>query len=326
MYIDPNTKTQKQRFVINGETMGTRFAAIFFANLNYDASQLAKDLQASVDLVDAQMSNWIPGSDVCRFNNAKCNIWVDMPEEILFVMKEAVKITQSSGGYFDISVGDIINAWGFGAHSKQPDKNLIADVDIDNRPNIITDLKIDIDLKRLKKTKPMTLDLCGIAKGFGVDELANCMMNAGITDYLVSIDGEMRASGHKPKQEMWNIAVEKPLKNSRDIAQAITLTQQAIATSGDYRHLRTYKNHEVSHTINKYNAQPKNNNIASISVISPNCMQADAWATALMAMGFEKAVKFATIHKMDVLFILHNHHDFVEFGIGRFEKQIKLAS
>ncbi|MCJ8323042.1 MAG: FAD:protein FMN transferase [Hyphomicrobiales bacterium] len=320
MSIKVKPPINKQRFVINGQTMGTRFCAIFFADINYDAKLLADELQACVDKVDAEMSNFKPESDLSRFNNSACDIWVEMPKNLLYVVNEAMKISQISNGSFDISVGDIVNAWGFGAANNQPDEKSIATVAIGNRPNILEHLDIDFDLKRMRKTQAMTLDLCGIAKGFGVDELAKVMTDAGTENFLVSIDGEMRAAGHKPDEENWSIAVEKPLKVQRDVSHLLTLCNESIATSGDYRHLRSFANRQVSHTISQHKAAPLDNNITSLSVIMPTCLLADAWATALMVMGFETALEFANRHEMEVLFMLHKNGYFVEFGTGRFDK------
>ncbi|MBL1420905.1 MAG: FAD:protein FMN transferase [Alphaproteobacteria bacterium] len=310
-----------QKFVVNGQTMGTYFSATFFAELTFDAAPLANQLQAAVQKVDQQMSNWKADSDLTKFNQAPCDIWQSVPTDMLYVIAQAQKITRLSHGAFDITVGDLVNAWGFGPPQPEPNAQQINQLTANQRPDSLTHLQLDKQNNRLLKSAPLTLDLCGIAKGYGVDKLAETLEAAGIKNYLVAIDGEMRATGEKPQyedepQSQWNVAIEQPLADMRDIARVIELKNAAIATSGDYRHMREFGDQIVSHSIDKNTASPVINQVASVSVIANNCMLADAWATALMIMGEAKGPEFAKQNNMNALFIIRDEQGLTEIGIG----------
>lgn len=323
MSIEPYKLALPQKTIVSGETMGTYFSAIFFVEVGYDATHIAHKLQAAVDQVDAQMSNWKDDSDLTRFNKAAINEWVSVPNEMLFVIDEALEVGRISNGLFDISVGDLVNAWGFGPPQVAPNAADISRLTTSPRPKLTDILQLDKAQNRMRKSAPLTLDLCGIAKGYGVDRLAHVLNVAGIGNYLVSIDGEMSARGEKPahegfKAEPWSIAIEQPLADIREIARVIGLKNNAIATSGDYRHMREFDDKIVSHTIDKNATAPVVNQLASVSVIAPECMLADAWATALMVMGEVKAVEFANAHQMNALFILRGEAGLTEIGTGLF--------
>lgn len=317
--------TKYQKFVVNGQTMGTYFSAIFFAELGFDAAPLANQLQAAVEQVDQQMSNWKADSDLTKFNQAPCDTWQNVPTNMLYVIDQAQKITRASNGAFDIALGDLVNAWGFGPPQTKPNAQQINKLTTNQRPDSLTHLQLDKPNNRLLKSAPLTLDLCGIAKGYGVDKLAETLEQANIKNYLVAIDGEMRAAGEKPQYEAepqakWSVAIEQPLADIREIAQVIELENAAIATSGDYRHMREFDDQIVSHTIDKNTASPVKNQVASVSVIAPNCLLADAWATALMIMGEVKGPEFAQKNNMNALFIIRDENGLTEIGTGHFAK------
>lgn len=326
MSIRPIKYINPQKFTVNGQTMGTWFSAVFFAEQDFDASQLANQLQAAVTKVDDQMSNWKPESDLSKFNAAPCNQWVNVPHDLLHVVDEGLEIGRNSNSAFDIGLGDVVNAWGFGPAQSTPNSQQINQLSIQQRPITFDHIQLDKAQNRLRKSAPIALDLCGIAKGYGADKLAHCLNDAGIQDYLVSIDGEMRAKGFKPdyeaeKASAWNIAIEQPLSDVRDVARVIELDNASIATSGDYRHMREFDDQIVSHAIDQNVAAPVINQVASVSVIAHECMLADAWATALMVMGEVNGIKFAKQHHMDALFILRNDQGFAEIGLGLFAKK-----
>ena len=314
-----------QKFAVNGQTMGTCFSAIFYADLGFDAGHLATQLQAAVQQVDQQMSNWKADSDLTKFNQSACDVWQNAPADMLFVIDQALKITRASHGAFDIAVGDLVNAWGFGPAHVEPNANQITQLASHQRPNILTHLQLDIQNNLLLKSAPLMLDLCGIAKGYGVDKLAETLETAGIENYLVSIDGEMRALGEKPQyesepQSKWNVAIEQPLADIREIARVIELKNAAIATSGDYRHMHEFDGQIISHTIDQNTASPVTNQLASVSVIANNCMLADAWATALMIMGEVKGPEFAKQNNLNALFIRRDEKGLTEIDTGGFAK------
>lgn len=305
-----------RRHVLNGTTMGTRYSAIFYGPDRVDPA-LPAALFAAVDAVDRQMSNWKSQSDLSRLNHVPVGEWVEVPPEMFEVLKTALHIGKLSGGAFDIGVGDAVSAWGFGPGGRQA--NDAAGSPISNqRPDTGEILELDAAASRVRKLAPLTLDLCGIAKGFGVDEMARCLDRFGITSYLVGIDGEMRARGEKPGREPWSVAVERPDRQNRDILGVMTLEDGAIATSGDYRHFAEVNGETVSHTIDPSKGRPVQNAVASVTVLARTCMEADALATALMVLGEKKGVAFALSRQLDVLFVLRKDGKLSEIGLGRF--------
>jgi thiamine biosynthesis lipoprotein len=314
MSTDLLQSPQLRVHVISGETMGTRYSARFVAD-RVDRAGIEAALFAAVDAVDRQMSTWKPDSDLSRLNAAPVGRWIKVPAELAIVLAEALRIGRASGGSFDVAVGDAVNAWGFGpAQPREKPQPLAAPV----RRAAAESLEFDEAGEYVRKLAPVDLDLCGIAKGFGVDELARCLERFGITSYLVGIDGELRARGRKPDGMPWTVAIERPDYETRDVMGVLELADVAVATSGDYRHWVELAGARLSHTMDPRTREPLRNRIASVTVLASNCMEADAWATALMVMGEEAGPEFARARGLDALFIIREAGDLVERAVGCF--------
>ncbi|WP_211313991.1 FAD:protein FMN transferase [Humitalea rosea] len=294
------------RHALNGPTMGTRYAAVFFAPEGMATDALAASLFEAVDRVDRQMSTWKPESDLNRLNAAPVGDWVTIPGELMRVLAEALKIGRATGGAFDIGVGALVAAWGFGPGGRQPDQSLIAASSALPRAATTEALRLDVGGDRVRKMAPLCLDLSGIAKGFGVDEMARVMDAFGIGSWLVGIDGEMRARGLKPDGAPWAVAHERPDRHSREAMGVIELTDMAVATSGNYRHWVEVEGKLLSHTMDPATREPIDNGIASVSVLAAECMAADAWATAFMVLGVEAASKLAAASGMGTIFVFND--------------------
>ena len=282
--------------------MGSRHSAVFFAPERLDLVGLGVDLQQAVDAVDGQMSTWKPDSDLMRFNRAPVDGWVDVPEQLGTVLAAALEIGRASHGAFDIGVGDLVSAWGFGAAASAPDLAAITRTSTVRRTPAHLAIELDRARKRGRKRAPITLDLSGIAKGYGVDELARVIEMHDISSYLVSIDGELRAGGPKPDGSAWHVAVESPTFGHRQAAGVIEIADAALATSGDYRHFVDLGGVHYAHTMNPSHQAPLSNGPAAVTVLSKTCMQADAWATALMVLGPERGGVLASALDLEVLF------------------------
>ncbi len=291
------------RHALNGPTMGTRYAAVFFAPEGMGTDALAAALFDAVDRVDRQMSTWKPDSDVNRLNAAPVGEWVTIPRELMTVLAEALKIGRATKGAFDIGVGGLASAWGFGPGSRQPDQSLIAAASALPRAATTEALHLDVTTSRARKAAPITLDLSGIAKGFGVDEMARAMDSFGIRSWLLGIDGEMRARGLKPDGTAWAVAHERPDRQSREAMGVIELTDMAVATSGNYRHWVEVDGKLLSHTMDPSTRIPTDNGIASVTVLAAECMAADAWATAFMVLGAEAATRLAAAWGLGTIFV-----------------------
>lgn len=294
--------------------MGTRWTALFFAPSGIDPAPMQRALQAAVDAVDAQMSTWKPDSDLMRLNAAPVGEWQDIPADLARVLGLGLDIGRASDGAFDIAMGDAVRAWGFGPAAADP-QAIRAAMQAPHRP---AHEGLDLNGSRARKTAPLSLDLNGIAKGYGVDRLAETLSDHGIRDALVGIDGEMRALGLRPDGRPWTIAVEAPDRDRRAPHSILTLQDAAVATSGDYRHWITVRGRHLSHTMDPGRGAPLLDAPASVTVVAPSCAQADAWATALMVRGIEAGAELARRAGLDALFLRRDAAGGVEsIGVGR---------
>ncbi|WIV51552.1 FAD:protein FMN transferase [Marivivens sp. LCG002] len=291
--------TDLVRHALNGPTMGTRWSALFFSDSSVDTVQLRAELQAAVDAVDRQMSTWNTDSDLMRLNAAPIEEWRPLPFHMVRVLGLGLAIGRASGGAFDVGMGEAVEAWGFGRTDADP---LAIRAAMDHAHLPTHDI-LDLANGQARKRAPLSLDLNGIAKGYGVDLLADVLENHGVSNALVGIDGEMCALGHRPDGTAWTIAIEAPDYKKRTPFSMLALEDAAVATSGDYRHWITVKDRRLSHTMDPARGAPLLQAPASVTVIAPTCAEADAWATALMVMGVEEGLRFAQQAKLQALFL-----------------------
>lgn len=308
--------TDLLRRAVSGATMGTRWSALVYATYASDIAALRDSLTRIVDRVDRQMSTWNPDSDLMRLNSASQGVWVSLPAELMQVVERGLQVGRASGGAFDIGVGGLVNAWGFGADRPAPDKELIQALLRRRQPPTHTVLELDVPGRRARKHADLTLDLSGIAKGFAVDEMMRSVESFGISRALVGLDGEMKARGAKPDGTPWLVAVEKPDYERRSALGIIELRDAAVATSGDYRHWVDVGGKRLSHTMHLSRGGPTDNAIASVSVVAASCMDADAWATALMVLGTVQGETLARQQGLDVLFTEREDKTLVEIPVG----------
>lgn len=291
--------TDLVRHALNGATMGTRWTALFFMPEGFDVAPMRAALQTAVHEIDVQMSAWKSESDLNRINAAAVGEWISVPAHLLAVMRLGLDVGRASGGAFDIGMGDAVSAWGFGplpadaarvreamASKRRPAHELI-----------------EIGEGVIRKRDSITLDLNGIAKGYGVDRLAETLQGFGIVSGLVGIDGEMRALGLRPDGEAWTIAVEAPDTERRAAHSVLALEDAAVATSGDYRHWVEVNGRRLSHTMDPHRAAPLTKSPASVTVVAKTCAEADAWATAMMVLGEEEGQKAARLRGLHTLFL-----------------------
>jgi thiamine biosynthesis lipoprotein len=294
--------------------MGTRWSALFFSEPDTDTAAVQTALQSAVDEVDVQMSTWKPDSDLMRLNVAPVGDWVMVPARLAEVLRLGLEIGRASGGAFDIGMGDAVAAWGFGSGRATPE-GIRAAMVADRRP---AHEVLQIDGVLVRKSAPIVLDLNGIAKGYGVDRLAETLRDRGIGNALVGIDGEMRALGLRRDGAAWTIAVEAPDPARRTPRSILALQDAAVATSGDYRHWVEVQGRRLSHTMDPTRGAPLIAPPASVTVVARTCAEADAWATALMVLGPDRGAALARRRGLDALFILRNDDGSARsVGIGR---------
>ena len=304
------------RHRLNGPTMGTRYSAIVVSKEAELPRGLADALFEAVDRVDQQMSTYKPHSDLMRLNGAPVGEPVTIPQDLFTVLETALDINKASFGLFDPAVGDMVDAWGFGAPSNEPDPQVIRQQIGTRRPNTCDMLELDKTTLTACKKGELKLDLSGIAKGYGVDCMARCLMDFDIKQALVGIDGEMRAIGKKQAEAPWTVAVEQPDYEMRQALGVLQLEDAAVATSGDYRHWVKVGDQTFSHTMDPRRGGPLRNKLASVSVLAETCMEADAWATVLLVMGEDAGPHIARTKHMNALFLLREGNEITQIAVG----------
>jgi len=282
--------------------MGTRWSALFFATSGYDPSSIQVALQQAVDEVDGQMSTWKSDSDLMRLNRTPEGEFIEVPSRLAHVLSLGLRIGRASGGAFDVGMGDAVRAWGFG-----PDTADMTVIEAAlKKPRRPAHEQIEIAGNQVRKRQAITIDLNGIAKGYGVDRLAETLVEHGIHSGLVGIDGEMRALGLRPDGEPWAIAVESPETDCRKPHSLLSLHDAAVATSGDYRHWVNVQGRRLSHTMDPMRGAPLTSSPASVSVVAPTCAEADAWATALMVLGPSAGSALLSREGLSALFLMRD--------------------
>jgi thiamine biosynthesis lipoprotein len=277
------------------------------------AADLQRQVDARLDTINQQMSTYLPESEISCFNRHTGDDWFPVSPATAFVVSAALEISKQTDGAFDITVGPLVDLWGFGPG---PRPGRIP------APEEIAAAKSRVGYERvavrreppaLRKSQPdVHLDLSALGEGFAVDEVAALLDRQGLVAYLVDIGGEMRARGRKPDGTPWRIGIERPVRSVREIHQVIELKDRALATSGDYRNFFEWQGRYYSHEIDPKTGWPVEHALGSVSVLADQCMLADAWATALMVLGPERALQSAERHQLDVLLIVRQGDGFIE--------------
>lgn len=307
-----------RRIRLHGPTMGTRWSATCDVDPSLDPDALQRALAEAVEQVDAQMSPWRPASDLNRLNRAPPGYWVELSGEILQVLVRALQVCRDSRGAFDPAVGALVDAWGFGAARDAPDAAAIRAAAQAPHPPTHAVLELDAAAGRARKHAPLQLDLCGIAKGYGVDRLVAVLRRHGVAHGLAALDGELRALGAQADGAPWAVAVESPEPGRRAVHGVIELQDLAVATSGDYRRFVDVDGVRLAHTMDPRRAGPVRNELASVTVLAREGIDADAWATALLVAGPRDGLALAQRFGLEVLFLLRRDGRWVELGLGHF--------
>jgi thiamine biosynthesis lipoprotein len=315
---------QPVEIAITGKTMGTTYnvKVVQQPDAPINISALQAEIDDALIQVNALMSTYDPESELSLLNKTQANEPFPISEQTEFVLTEAIRLNQQSQGSLDITVGPLVNLWGFG-----PDK----------RPEVIptqTQLAeiadyVGIDKFQLvdgvvtKLHSNLYIDLSTIAKGYGVDVVADIIENNQIDNYLVEIGGEMRVAGKKGNGSDWRIAIEQPITTERAIQKIISIGDNAVATSGDYRNYFEKDGVRYSHLIEPTTGYPIKHNLVSVTVVHPSSMTADGLATALNVMGADKAKVLAVSNDLAVFMIMKEDGEFIEYASPAFVRDVK---
>lgn len=279
---------------LSGETMGTRWSLSAVVPHAFDPTQAQAVLEDSFALVIAQMSQWEPGSEINRFNEAPAGARFTLSPQFALVLDCALGVARASDGAFDPTLGAASELWGFGATSMSGKMPGIEEAQA-TRAYRWRDVAFDPASRELIQPGGMRLDLSGIAKGFAVDLAIMRLEQLGISHALMEIGGELRGVGVRVDGLPWWVDLETPPGSGAPLAR-IGLTGWAIATSGSYRRRREVGKSSWQHTLDPATGTPIDNGVLAATVLHPGCMQADALAGALMVLGPEQGLACAEAH------------------------------
>ena len=284
----------KTLLVVQDQTMGTNYSVRIVGDagqLNY--TTIKNVIDSVLVKINRQMSTWDPGSEISKFNRWESLESFKVSKPFFEVVENALRISNQTNGMFDITVYDLMSLWGFGPNPMMgfPDKNSIESV---LSYTGFQNIKCDQD-RLIKKNHKTKLDLNSIAKGYGVDNVYRTLKNLGYNDIFVEIGGEIRLSGTNEKNKTWSIGLENPpsevSSEQKPFFGIMKNNECSIATSANYRNIVDADGMVLGHTINPKTGYPIQTDVLSVTVISETCIIADGWATALMAMDYEKGSK-----------------------------------
>lgn len=277
-------------------------------------------LQQQLDTVVAQMSHWLPDSDLGRFNRAPAGSWHVLPSAFFQVLSFAEHVARASRGACDPCAGALVNLWGFGPTGRYDEPGFVAPsmeaVSGLMARRVGQTLELDAATRRARQPGGLQLDLSGVAKGYGVDCVARYLESQGVKHYLVEVGGELRGGGTRPDGQPWWVALEQvdaaPGADETD-EMVVALHGLAVATSGDYRRFFEHDGGRYSHTIDPRSGMPIANNLASVTVIHADCMAADAWSTALTVLGPEEGLALAEAEGLAARLLVRDGTDLTEY-------------
>jgi thiamine biosynthesis lipoprotein len=321
-----NEKTSKDLLTLQGETMGTTYAVKVVRNsdkINYDS--IKQQIDVLLGELNNHLSTYIKDSELSLFNSYQKTDWFTVSEDLAVIMSEAKRLGELSGGVFDITIGPLVNLWGFGPELR-PIKIPSAE-EISHRKAVIGLEKLEIRLEppALKKAIPeLYCDLSAIAKGFGVDRVAEYLDSIGCRNFLVEIGGEVRTKGNNHQGKKWAIGIASPDEN-RSIQKVLRISNLSMATSGDYRNYFEQDGHRYSHIIDPRTGRPISHKLLSVTVIHESCMTADGLATAISVMGPEKGFDFALDNNIALYIIEKAGENFIEKKTPAFDKNANIS-
>lgn len=274
---------------LGGATMGTGWS-VKFAAAGTSPETLRKPIEAALGRVILQMSGWNDDSTISRFHKRDIATWTPLPPELSHVLTSGIRIARETDGAYDLTLGRLADLWGFGPAGPRVSPPGDSEVASALQPSGWTKIELSSDRTSLRRHADLQLDLSGIAKGFAVDLVAMTLRAHGVTDFLAEIGGELLGRGVKPDGTPWWVDIDNP--DNAFAPLMIGLHELAVATSGCERSFRS-DGRSYSHTIHPRTGRPIDNGMISATVVHASAMEADAYATALMVMGAERAMEFA---------------------------------
>lgn len=294
---------------ITGGTMGTHYS-VKLPRLQdgQDAAELRSSIDTALGAANAQMSTYMADSEISLFNASRSVEWQTVSPELCEAIERSMAISELTDGAFDITVGPLVNLWGFGPGElidKPPGADAIAALlEVTGYENLHTDCA---NRAIRKDVAGLMVDLSAIGKGIAADRVGELLMSIGYENYLVEVGGELSIRGMNAQGEPWAIGIEAPLPNQRRPQTVIKLTNTGMATSGDYRNFFEADGKIYSHTIDSRTGRPVTHTLASVTVVDESAARADALATALLVLGPEEGLAFTEREQLAVMMLIRTN-------------------
>lgn len=287
-----------------GSTMGTSYRVLLARPVSgRERTALEEQVRTLLRQVNAEMSTYEQASELSRFNRRASTEPFRVSAPLARVVREALKVSRATGGAFDVTVGPLVDAWGFGP-SGRPERSPSAAELAALREYVGYD-KLALEGDQLRKAHPrLAIDLSAIAKGHAVDRMGALLLQQGHESFLVEIGGELFGRGRRADGQPFRVGIESPTHADRKVVAVVALSDRALATSGNYRNRYELAGEQQVHTIDPRSGRPARHTLLSASVLHASCALADAWATALMVLGPDEAFAAAEAHGLDVLLLV----------------------
>jgi len=300
-------------YQLTGPTMGTRFNVNVVDDGDVDLDSLREKIQTALDDADRQMSTYRDDSELARFNRSISTDWVKVSNELCEAVHLAFQLGMMTSGAFDITVGPLVNLWGFGPDGSVSMAPAANDIELARKKTGLAHVQANCANSSIRKTNPeLNIDLSGFGKGRAADDIGVLLSEHGIVNFLVEIGGDLRVQGKNAKGQAWHIAIERPDSEGRAIERIIQADNTAIATSGDYRNFFELDGRRYSHTIDPRTGKPVTHDLASVTVVLDNGAIADAYATALMVLGPDAGMSLAEQLHIAAYFLVREGDSFTE--------------
>lgn len=303
---DPPKPTSPPRLEVHGQTMGTTYKVVLSdPGTDLPLEQIKQEIDQRLAGINQVMSTYIQDSELSKFNQSDSTEWLTVSSELLQLIQRAQAISLATEGAFDITIGPAVNLWQFGPQASNEKRGLPSEDAIERVRKRIgyQHLHVDKEKSALRKDfAELYIDLSAIAKGYAVDEIIALLKQYPIEKgYMVEIGGEIRTEGVRADSSPWKIGIQQPDAAPGTLSETINLSGQAMATSGDYFNFFEVNGVRYSHTIDPSTGRPVTHTLTSSVVITKNCAEADAWATALLVLGPDKAYDIAMKHNLAVM-------------------------
>jgi FAD:protein FMN transferase len=310
---------------LRGAGLGSGWSVKLAGTAPGELGLVRRGIQERVDDVAHHLSRWEPDSSLNQLNAAPRDDWQAVPAELFVPLNFAISLAADTGGAYDPTVASLVDAWGFGTSGRRYEPPSTEAVQSARERVGFEKVFLDGARGRMRKPAGLQVDLSSMTHGFAVDQVARYLNGLGVQNYLIDVGGEIRASGQSPDGGPWRVAIEMPpaeISVAGAKGRVVSLKNAGVATSGNYRYYFDYNGRRYSHRIDPRTGEPVAHSLASVTVIDPECMRADALATALTVLGPDEGFKYATARGIAALFILRDGDKLAERMTPRFAEYL----